>query len=75
MRTDGNTEAEFKTRIRKACQQNATDIHAKSSHALDPRRKQEEGTTNRDVEKVRGARDEGSLVELAADRPRWRSSV
>ena len=53
-----------------------------SIRALDPRRKQEEGTTKRDVEKVRGARDEGSrvelwgqVVELAADRPRWRSSV
>ena len=68
MTTDGNTEAEFKTRIRKACQQNATDIHAKSSHALDPRPKQEEGTTNRDVEKVRGARDEGSRVKLGPGR-------
>ena len=44
--------------------QNATDIYSKNSHALDPRRKQEEGTTKRDVEKVRGARDEGSRVEL-----------
>ena len=61
--------------------QNATDIYSKNSNALDPRRKQEEGTTKRDVEKVRGVRDEGSRVELgqvaklAADRPRWRSSV
>ena len=31
------------------CQQNATDIYSKSSHALDPRRKQEAGTTKRDV--------------------------
>ena len=44
--------------------QNATDIYSKNSHALDPRRKQEEGTTKRDAEKVRGARDEGSRVEL-----------
>ena len=43
-------------------------IHSKSSHALDPRRKQEEGTTKRDVEKVRGARDEGSRVELGPGR-------
>ena len=57
--------------------QNATDIYSKNSHALDPRRKQEEGTTKRDVENVRGARDEGSRVDakLAADRPRWSSSV
>ena len=47
-----------------SCQQNATGIYSKSSHALDPRRKQEAGTTKRDVEKVRGARDEGSRVEL-----------
>ena len=46
------------------CQQNATDIYSKSSHALDPRRKQEAGTTKRDVEKVHGERDEGSRVEL-----------
>ena len=39
-------------------------VYYKSSHALDPRRKQEEGTTKREVEKVRGARDEGSRVEL-----------
>ena len=50
------------------CQQNATDIYSKNSHALDPRRKQEEGTTKRDVEKVRGARDEGSRVELGPGR-------
>ena len=49
------------------CKQNATDIYSKSSHALDPRRKQE-GTTKRDVEKVRGARDEGSRVELGPGR-------
>ena len=48
--------------------QNATDIYSKNSHALDPRRKQEEGTTKRDVEKVRGARDEGSRVELGPGR-------
>ena len=48
--------------------QNATNIYSKSSHALDPRRKQEEGTTKRDVEKVRGARDEGSRVELGPGR-------
>ena len=51
-----------------ACQQNVTDVHYKSSHALDPRRKQEEGTAKRDVEKVRGARDEGSRLELGPDR-------
>ena len=50
------------------CQQNATDIYSKSSHVLDPRRKQEEGTTKRDEEKVRGARDEGSRVELGPGR-------
>ena len=61
--------------------QNATDIYSKNSHALDPRRKQEEWMTKRDVEKVRGARDVGSRVELgqvaqlAADITRWRSSV
>ena len=33
-----------------------------------PRRKQEEGTTKRDVEKVRGARDKGSRVELGPGR-------
>ena len=44
--------------------QNAADIYSKNSHALDPRRKQEEGTTKIDVAKVRGARDEGSRVEL-----------
>ena len=48
--------------------QNATDIYSKNSHALDPRRKQEEGKTKRDVEKVRGARDEGSRVELGPGR-------
>ena len=48
--------------------QNATDIYSKNSHALDPRRKQEERTTKRDVEKVRGARDEGSRVELGPGR-------
>ena len=48
--------------------QNATDIYSKNSHALDPRRKQEEGTTKRDVEKARGARDEGSRVELGPGR-------
>ena len=48
--------------------QNATDIYSKNSHALDPRRKQKEGTTKRDVENVRGARDEGSRVELGPDR-------
>ena len=42
--------------------------NSKSSHALDPRRKQEEGTTKRDVEKVRGARDEGSRVGLGPGR-------
>ena len=31
---------------------------------MEPSRKQEEGTTKRDAEKVRGARDEGSRVEL-----------
>ena len=51
--------------------QNATDIYSKNSHALDPRRKQEEGTTKRDVEKVRGARDEGSRVELGARSQSW----
>ena len=52
------------------CQQNATDIYSKSSHALDPRRKQEAqaGTTKRDVEKVHGERDEGSRVELGPGR-------
>ncbi len=49
-------------------EQNATDIYSKSSHALDPRRKQEKGTTKRDVEKVRGAIDEGSRVELGPGR-------
>ena len=44
------------------------DIYSKNSHALDPRRKQEERTTKRDVEKVRGARDEGSRVELGPGR-------
>ena len=64
-----------------AYQHNATDIHSKSSHALDPRRKLEEGAPKRDLEKVRGARDEGSrwswgqVAKLAADRPCWRSSV
>ena len=48
--------------------QNATDVYSKSSHALDHRRKQEEGTTKRDVEKVRGARDEGYRVELGPGR-------
>ena len=48
--------------------QNSTDIYSKNSHALDPRRKQEDGTTKRDVEKVRGARDEGSRVELGPGR-------
>ena len=48
--------------------QNATDIYSKNSHALDRRRKQEEGTTKRDVEKVCGARDEGSRVELVPGR-------
>ena len=38
------------------CEQNATDINSKSSHALDPRRKLEAGTTKRDAENVRGAR-------------------
>ena len=47
--------------------QNAIDIYSKNSHALDPRRKQE-GTTKRDVEKVRGARDEGSRAELGPGR-------
>ena len=48
--------------------QNATGIYSKNNHALDPRRKQEEGTTKRYVEKVRGARDEGSRVELGPGR-------
>ena len=48
--------------------QNATDIYYKNSHAPDPRQKQEEGTTKRDVEEVRGARDEGSRVELGPGR-------
>ena len=48
--------------------QNATDIYSKNSHALDPRLKQEEGTTKRDVEKVRGARDEGFRVKLGPGR-------
>ena len=47
---------------------NATGIYSKNSHALEPRRKQEEGTTKRDVEKVRGARDESSRVELGPGR-------
>ena len=51
--------------------QNATDIYSKNSHALDPRRKQEERTTKRDAEKVRGARDEGSRVELGAMSQSW----
>ena len=42
------------------------NFHSKSSHALDPRRKQE-GTTKRDVEKICGARDEGSRVQLGTD--------
>ena len=55
--------------------QNATDIYSKNSHALDPRRKQEEGTTKRDVEKVRGARDEGSRVELGPARSQsWKGT-
>ena len=45
-----------------AYQQNATDIRSKSSHALDPSRKQEEGTTKRDVEKIPGTRNKGSRV-------------
>ena len=36
-----------------ACKQNVTDIHSKSSHALDPSRTQEEGTPKRDVVKIR----------------------
>ena len=48
--------------------QNATDIYSKNSHALDPRRKQEEGTTKREAEKVCGARNEGSQVELGPGR-------
>ena len=40
------------------------DVDSKSRNALDHRRKQEEGTTKIDAEKVRGARDEGSRVEL-----------
>ena len=48
-------------------QQNATDIHSQSSYALDLSRKQE-GTTKRDAEKIRGARNEGSRVELGPDR-------
>ena len=35
--------------------QYATDIYSKNSHALDPRRKREEGPTKREAEKVRGA--------------------
>ena len=42
-----------------AYQQNATDINSKSSHALDPSRTQEEGTTKRDVEEIRGVRNKG----------------
>ena len=57
------------------CQQNATDIHSKSSHALNPLRKQDEGTTQSDVEEIRGAINEGQVAKLAADRPRWLSSV
>ena len=59
---------EKKMEVDWARKQNATDIYSKNSHALDPRRKQEEGTTKRDVEKVRGARDEGSRVELGPGR-------
>ena len=59
---------EKKMEVDWACQQNATDILSKSSHALDASRKQEEGTTKRDVEKIRGAINEGSRVELGPDR-------
>ena len=59
---------EKKMKVDWPCQQNATDIYFKSSHALDPHRKQEAGTTKRDVEKVRGERDESSRVELGPGR-------
>ena len=61
--------------------QNATDIYSKSSHSLDPRRKQEEGrpkeTWRRSVEREMKALgwSWGQVAKLAADRPRWRSSV
>ena len=42
--------------------------YSKNSHAPDPCRKQEAGTTKRDAEKVRGTRDEGSRVALGPGR-------
>ena len=53
------------------CQENATDIHSKSSHAVDSSRVQKEGMTKRDVEKIRGARNEVSRVELGAISQSW----
>ena len=55
-------------------------IHSKSSYALDPRRKQEgrpKETWRRSVEREMKALgwSWGQVAKLAADRPRWRSSV
>ena len=72
---------EKKIEVDWAYQQNATDIHSKSSHALGTAGNRRKGrpkeTRRRSVEQEMNALgwSWGHIAKLAADRPRWRSSV